>query len=167
MKLDILLVDLVVVAMVVVPYLLFIIMGWGESRQLKKRFLQETAKHLGKTDVVNSWNEIMTGIDRNLQKLVLVQRVKEDFRVEVIDLKEVIACEIRPTYVNMVINKVPSTVLKRIDLNFSQFSGEKFDVNLFDHDTTYRQDFELKNAEKLNASVKSCLSIPTRINSAA
>lgn len=167
MKLDIILVDLAVVALVVVPYVLFIVMGWGESRKLNKTFQLESSKYLGKTVEVNSWNQIMTGLDKTLQKLLLVQQIGKEFRVEVIDLRTVRACEVKTEHAPVVINKVASTILKRIDLEFTGWSGEKTYLNLFDHDSTYKQDYELKNAEKLSASVNGCLSHRPLITSAA
>lgn len=167
MKLDIIIVNLAIVALVVVPYMLFIILGWGEARKFKNKFREETTRHLGKADEVHSWNRIMTGLDKNLQKLVLVQAIDQGFRVEVIDLKVMRSCEIKTEYSTGVIDRVPSTILKRIDLEFSNISGEKFYLNLFDQNTTYQQDFELRNANKLFASVNGCLSFRPVINSAA
>lgn len=167
MKLDIILVNLVVVAMVVVPYMLFIKMGWGEAQKLKNKFLQETANHLGKSVEINSWNQIMTGLDKPRQKLVLVQSLTEGYRVEIIDLKHMRSSEIKTEYETVVVNKVPTNILKRIDLEFTSISGEKNYLNLFDHNLTYRQDFELKHAEKLHFSISSCLNSRPLINSAA
>lgn len=167
MKLDIILVDLAIVALVVVPYVLFVVMSSSESKKLKKKFQEESSRHLGKIDELNSWNQIITGLDKSLRKLVLVQRIEDDFRIEVTDLKNVGTCELKTEYANVVINKVRCNILTRIDIEFTDISGVKFYLNLYDNNISHRQDFELKNAQKLLFSVKGCLSYQPPINSAA
>lgn len=168
MKLDIILVDLVVVAMVVVPYLLFIKLGWDETQKLKQKFLEEVKKAGLDPVEIDSWNQNMIGLDMTKQKLILVQRQKGDFRVDLMDLKRVRTCGIKIKNAEIVMHKKPETILQRIDLEFSVVDHEEaMLLNLFDHDTTYTQDYELKHAEKWHFLINKCLSFRPTIHTAA
>ena len=83
MKLDLFLVDFAVVALVLAPYVIFIMMSRSEIKKLKNKFLMEAGANLGKTYETIRWNQSIVGVDRSLQKLLLVQRLTEGFRVKV------------------------------------------------------------------------------------
>lgn len=167
MKIDILIVHFAVVAAVSIPYILFVLAASNERKKIKREF-EKAAKQLDlKLDQTDKWNANIIGIDKAHQKVLLVQRRKENFFTQIIDLKNVKSSVLLHDQRSIKINKKPEEVLQKIDMELSLYNGEKQLVNLFDCDLTYSQDYEMQNAEKWNKILNEALSLRPLIHSAA
>lgn len=167
MKIDIIFVHFAVVIAVCVPYILFVLAAAKERKKIKRNF-ENAAKELNlKLDQIDKWNSNIIGIDKSQQKILLLQRRKESFYKEVIDLKKVKSSSILPERRTIKINKKNEELLQRVDLELTLYSGEKHIVNLFDSEMTYSQDYEMKNAEKWNRVINEALGLRPVVHVAA
>ena len=167
MKLDILIVDLIVVAAVVVPYLLFILMGLREGTGLKNIFAEEAEKRGLLIEEQDQWNHNVIGLDRGRAKVLLLQKKDTGIVTELIDLKQVLACSIVEERIPMKINRRMEAVLQKVALQLQMNNGSFQLINLFDCEETYWQDHELKHAERWNRCINELLPHRRTVNSAA
>lgn len=167
MKLDILIVDLVLVALVVIPYLLFILMGRREITKLKESFLKEAEKHKLHIAEMDMWNKNVIGVDKARGKILFVQQRKAGFATELYDLKEVKACNLLQEVQTLKINRRDQDVLQRIELQLILFHGGIKTITLYNCDETYFQDYELRHAETWSRNIKAMIEIRPTIDSAA
>lgn len=167
MKIDIIFVHFAVVAAVAIPYIIFVLIAARERRSLKLELQREVKLHDLKLDEVDRWNSNIIGIDKTHQKVLLVQRRKQAFSVQLIDLKKVKSSILLHEVKTIKINKKDESLLQRVDLELSLYSGGKQVVNLFDTELTYFQDYEMKNAEKWNNILNEALCLRPLIHSAA
>lgn len=167
MKLDILLVDFALLALVFIPYFSFILISHREERRLKKIFSEEALEHQLKADEKDRWNNNLVGLDKNKLMVLFVQKRKSGVFKEFIDLKEVKSCEILQEINTVKIDNRTENILQRIDLQFRLYNNSSRVVTLFNCEETYTQDYELKHAEKWNNKINSLLSFRPTLNSAA
>ncbi|WP_156877180.1 hypothetical protein [Salinimicrobium terrae] len=167
MKLDILFVDFVLVAAVFLSYFLFILIGRKESGRLKNKFSEETKKHQLRFEEKDSWNNNIIGLDKEKNKILLVQKKRTELVSEIIDLKQVCTCEILQEVQTLKIEQRTETILQRLDLQLKLHNGTMQIVNLYNCEETYMQDYELKHAEKWNRTINALISLRPNLNSAA
>lgn len=167
MKLDILIVDFILVATVALPYLLFILLGQKEEVKLKNKFSEEAKKHELHLDEKDNWNNNIIGLDKEKAKVLLLQKRKTGIVTELIDLKQVRACSILEEIQTVKINKRTENILQKLDLQLSLHNGSFQIVNLYNCEETYSQDYELKHAERWNRTINACLVYRPTVNSAA
>lgn len=167
MKLDILIVDFAIVAAVFVPYLLFIIIGRKETNKLKNKFQEEAKKNELKILEKDSWNNNIIGLDKEASKILLVQKRRDGWVTELINLREIQGSKILKEVLPVKIEKRTEEVLQRIDLELRLYNGLTRVVNLYNCEETYEQDYELKHSEKWNSLINSQLIFRPSVNSAA
>lgn len=167
MKLDILLVDLALIALVFIPYFAFIIISRRENKKLKEIFFEEAYKHQLQPEELDRWNNNLIGLDRSRSIILFVQKRKLGIFKEIIDLKEVSSCEILQEISTVKTGKRTENILQRINLQFSFRNNSFREVTLFNYNETYVQDFEMIHAEKWKTRINALLSFQPTINSAA
>lgn len=167
MKLDILLVDFAMLALVFVPYFLFILIGRKEGSKLGKKFLEEAANHQLQIDEKESWNNNIIGLDKKSGRILFVQKRKTAIIAELINLREVRSCELMREVQTLRLEQKEQDILQKIDLHIRLRDGAHKNVNLYDCEETYIQDYELKNAEKWNSIIRSFISLRPTLTSAA
>lgn len=167
MKLDIIIVDLLVVALVLVPCAIFIWAGLKDAQGLKRKFLEEVKKYNLHPDQIGTWNLNMAGLDTVSRSFLLVQDYAGKFEISYINLQKVGKSSIVKSYKTIKIREEKEEVLQRIDLELLLHSGEIQLVNLYDSNKTYQQDYEVKNAENWNLLINSCLSSRPVLGAAA
>ena len=167
MKLDILIVDFAMVAAVVVPYILFLLIGRREEGKLKKKFLEEAKKYNLRFVEKDKWSSNILGLDKEKAKILLFQKIRTDIVTELIDLKEVRGCEILQEVQAVKIDQRAENVLQRLDLQLRLHNGSVKIVNLFNCEETYTQDYEMKHAERWNRTINEFAVFRPTINSAA
>ncbi|WP_156879191.1 hypothetical protein [Salinimicrobium xinjiangense] len=167
MKLDILIIDIALVALIVIPYILFILIGRREHNNLKNKFLNEAKYHQLRCEEVDTWNKNMMGLDKVRQKILLVQRRQTEFVTVLIELTEVKSCQILREVQTLKIDKRTEDILQRIHLQLILFNGSEKSVSLYNCDDTYYQEYELLHAERWNSSINALISFRPTINSAA
>ena len=167
MKLDIILVDIALVAAVFVPYVLFILLGKKEERKLMNRFSEEAKKYDLTFSEKDSWNNNLVGLDIGNKRILLVQKRKTGLAVEFIDLKEVRTCEIYQEMQNIKTEQRSEDILEKLGLQLKLNSGEVKFIELYNCEETYVQDYELKHAEKWNKTINDLIAFRPTLNSAA
>ncbi len=167
MKLDILIVDAALIALVFLPYVLFILIGRREERKLKNKFLEEAFKSQLKIDESDSWNKTFIGLDKEKYKILLVQKRKTGIAVERIDLKNVKECEVLQEVQTVKIDTCNQNILQRIDLQLKLFNNSVQNINFYNCEESYSQEYELIHAEKWNDKINSLTHFSPTINSAA
>lgn len=91
----------------------------------------------------------MVGIDSAAQKLLVVQSY-EEVKIHLFDLKTVKQTELLVSNIPVVKNGKTENILQRVDIVFSFYTKEEKEIlSLYDYDLNTYQDFEVKNAEKL------------------
>lgn len=167
MKIDIIFVHFAVVAAVAIPYILFILAAASQRKHLKLRFNKE-AKDLDlKLDLVDRWNSNIIGIDKSRQKVLFVQRRREEIFAQVIDLKTVKGSLLLHQTGTVKIDEKKEEVLQKVELELSMYNGDKQVISFFDCDMTYYEDYEMKNAGKWSEIIKSSLTLRPLLHSAA
>jgi hypothetical protein len=167
MKLDIIIVDLALVAAVFVPYLLFIWVGNREVKKLKNKFSEEAKKHQLSFDEKTSWNNNIMGLDKKSAKILFVQQKKSGILSEIIALKEVRASEVFKDVQTIKIDQRTEDILQKLELRLKLHNGSEQILGLYDCKESYAQDYELKHAEKWNAIINSLVAFRPTLNSAA
>lgn len=167
MKLDILIVDFILVAAVALPYLLFILLGQKEGVKLKNKFLEEAQKYELSFSEKDNWNNNIIGLDKEKAKILLLQKRKAGIVTEIIDLKQVRACSILEDVQTVKVNKRMENILQKIDLQLNLHDGSFQVINLYNCEETYSQEYELKHAERWNQTINASLVYRSIVNSAA
>lgn len=157
MKIDIFIVDLVVIAMVIIPIFIFLMLGRKETRELKKKFREEAKKFELNPDERDQWNKNILGLDRKKQKMLLVQKKGKTFSVEFIDLNQVKECKILQETKQVKVNGRMEEQLQRIELELKGNFGNDRLIPLYDLDESVYQDYELMHAKKWNSYINECL----------
>lgn len=167
MKLDIIIVDLILIAAVALPYILFILLGKKEEGGLKSKFFEEVKKNELHLQEKDKWNTNIVGLDKEKAKIIIVQKRKAGFVTELIDLRQVQACSILQETQTLKLNKRTANILQKIDLQFILFDGSIQIINLFNCEETFSQEYELVHAEKWNQIINKSLVNRPIVNSAA
>ena len=168
MKIDILFVDMALLALVIVPYVIFIFVRSKTATKCRKEFNRIAAENSLIINEKESWNKNLIGLDRSKEKLLLVQYKSEEPVSELMDLKMLKSCTVLSDTENQVVNGKPEEILKRVSLQLCFLnSAEKKLLRLYDHDVDVNQDYELKRAQKWNALVNEVLKARPVIKRAA
>lgn len=168
MKIDIIIVNVVLVAMVLVPFLIFILIGKQKKRELKRIFKREALKNNLKLSFEVYWNNNIFGLDKDQLKLLSVQERDDQFLIKITDLQRIKLSRVIPQYQNTEIKKNIGNVLLRVDLELTYLSGDFELFNLFHSDQNIYQDHELINAEKLNMLINGVIDLkPPTLHRAA
>lgn len=167
MKLDIIIVDLALLAAVFLPYLLFIWIGRKEERKLKNKFGEEAKKLQLNFDEKDSWNNNILGLDKKRDRILFVQKRKSGIIAEVVNLKEVRNSELVKEVQTLKIEQRTEDILQKLELKLNLYNGCEQILSLYDCEESYTQDYELKHAEKWNKLINSLIAFRPTINSAA
>lgn len=167
MKLDILIVDAVLIALVFLPYFLFILIGRREEKKLKNKFIEEALKcqlHIAESD---SWNKTVIGLDKEKLKILLVQKRKTEIAVELIDLKNVRNSEVVQELQTVKIDTSNQKILERIDLQLNLYNNSSQFINFYNCAESYSQENEVVHAEKWSSKINALTRFRPTLNSAA
>lgn len=167
MKLDILIVDFLVVAAVVIPYFLFIFSARKEGARLRQQFREEAQYLAFHPEEQDQWNNNIIGLNKEKEQLLFLQRRKAGIVTEFIDLKQVQACSILEQKKSLRENKRQQEVLEKLDLQLLLNDGSHRTVTLYDCEETYSQDYELKHAEQWTRIINELVKNRSRRNIAA
>lgn len=167
MKFDIIFINLALVAVVLIPFILFLLYGRSEKRRLKKLFSQEAYKHQLRVTEKDSWNNTTIGLDPDRAVILFMQLRKNGPFTEIIDLKQVKSCEVLPEIRTVANHQRPENVLQRIDLKLTLYNKVTRFITLYDSDENYNQEYEQKFAEKWGGVINSFKASQPVSNSAA
>ena len=167
MKLDILIIDVALLALIFLPYFLLIFLNKVEGKSLKKRFFNQASQYNLKIVECDSWNSNIIGLDKEKSKILFVQKRRTGFVTEFIDLKQVRTCCILQDTQAVKIHKHVSNILQKIDLQLILHNGSLQIINLYNCEEAYSEDYEIKNAERWNRIINESLAHRPTVNSAA
>lgn len=167
MKLDIIIVDFALVALVFLPYVLFILMGRREERKLKNRFFKEVLKSQLTIEEKDSWNHTIVALDRDKGKILFVQSRKTGFAVELINLRNIIGCEVLQGVYTVKVGKTAQHILQRIDLQLTLNDKSLRMVNFYNCDENYSQEYEMEHAERWSNQINEFIRFRPTVKSAA
>lgn len=167
MKLDIIIVDLALVAAVFLPYFLFILIGQREERKLIHKFSEEAERNNLNIDEKDNWNNNIVGLDKSKAAMLLIQKRKAGIFTELINIREVMSCEIVKEVQTVRIEGRSEEILQRLELQLKLRNGRVQMINLYNCDETYSQDYELQHAERWKKAVNSLVAYRPTLNSAA
>lgn len=154
MKTDLIIISIVMVLLVFLPFYLLPILQLRGNKKISQLFKAEAARFNLNIDIRESWNLNITGIDSAAQRLLVLQ-TQEEIKVHHFDLKEVKHTELLVSSIPFMKNGKTENLLQRVDIIFSYYSNEERKVLcLYDYDLNTYQEFEVKNAEKLNKNLQ-------------
>lgn len=158
MKIDILIVDVALLALVLVPYLIFILVGSKTANKSRKRFKQIASENGLVLTEQESWNANLVGLDRIKEKFLFIQLKNGEPVSELVDLKMLKSCSVISETEKQKINGKMDEILKRVSLEFVFLNAtEKKLLDLYDHEINIYQDYELKRAQKWSSLINELL----------
>lgn len=154
MKIDLVIISAILVMLVFLPFVLIPLIQSRGNKSLQKKFKEEVSKLNLTTDIIETWNQNMLGIDSAQKKLLFVQKLEEEFIMEFIDLSLVKQADIN--FLNSrPIGHHKNEELKKVILDLSLYNAEdKKSIVLYDNDLNYNQDLEVMNAEKVKGHIQ-------------
>lgn len=159
MKIDLIVISVILVTLVFLPFILFPYLQNSGNKKLNRKFREEAAKFNLNIDLQEKWNLNYIGIDSVQKKLLLVQRVDEQFKTEFVDLTKVKDSKVNVTHFQGENHGKIETKLQRVELEFSfHYTPGKQFVNLYDYDLNDNQDLEVKHAETWNKNIRNYIS---------
>lgn len=150
MKIDFIIIWGILVIISFLPFILFPLLGSKEEKKLRRKFKEEALGLVLNISYELRWNANIAGVDMLKRQFLLVQKPDTDFIIQHVDLNKV-------SQIKLVSHKAEFSsqgklvqTLSRVDLEFVENStAGAVTVNLFDSESNYTQDLEIKNAEKL------------------
>lgn len=155
MNIELIIISVLLVSLVFLPFILIPLVQNRGSKNLKNKFRDEALRLGLNTDLKENWNCNFIGIDSAQKKLLFVQKIDEAYISEFVDLSNVSQSRVVVTEIHKRSGKKEETELQRVDLEFTFYGQEKKLVNLYDSDTNFTQDLEVKHAEKWNGHISS------------
>ena len=136
--------------MTFLPFILFPILSSKEEKNLRKKFKEEALRLVLNISYQLNWNTNIAGIDILKREFLFVQKPDMDFVIQHVDLNKVSQIKLVSHNAESRLKEKLIQTLSRVDLEFSENNTSgSVTINLFDSDSNYTQDLEIKNAEKL------------------
>jgi hypothetical protein len=158
MKIDFIIISGILVIMTFLPFILFPILSSKEEKNLRKKFKEEALRLVLNISFQFNWNTNIAGIDILKREFLFVQKPDLDFVIQHVDLNKVSQIKLVSHNTEFRLQDKLIQTLSRVDLEFSKNNtSESVTINLFDSDSNYTQDLEIKNAEKLVAELQKYL----------
>ncbi len=158
MKIDFIIISGILVFITFLPYFLFPLLRNKDDKNLRRKFNEEALRLVLNISYKLLWNTNIAGVDILKRQFLLVQKPDSDFIIQNIDLNKVSQIKLVSQYSELRQKRKLIQTLYRVNLEFSENNiGGAAIVNLFDSESNYTQDFEIKNAEKLVAELQKYL----------
>jgi hypothetical protein len=142
-------VSLILVASVFMPFFLMNTAGKTEARKRSKLFKLAIAKYKLEISEKDSWGNSHIGIDTN-KKSVLFMKMDDSVNMErYIDLNFAKDIKVISSVKTSKVGDRKQSLLLRVDVEIS-FQGQRpvTNLNFYDHESIYAEDYEIKRAEK-------------------
>lgn len=158
MKIDFIIISGILVIITFLPFILFPIHRSKEKKNLRRKFKEEALRLVLNISVQFNWNTNIAGIDILKREFLFVQKPDMDFVIQHVNLNKVSQIKLVSHNAEFRLKKKLIQSLSRVDLEFSENNTSgPVTVNLFDSESNYTQDLEIKNAEKLVAELQKYL----------
>jgi len=150
MKIDFIIISGILVIMTFLPFILFPILSSKVEKNLRKKFKEEALRLVLNISYQLNWNTNIAGIDILKREFLFVQKPDMDFVIQHVNLNKVSQIKLVSHNAEFRLKEKLIQTLSRVDLEFSENNTSgSVTINLFDSDSNYTQDLEIKNAEKL------------------
>lgn len=150
MKIDFIIISGILVILTFLPFILFPILSSKEEKNLRKKFKEEALRLVLNISFQFNWNTNIAGIDILKREFLFVQKPDMDFVIQHVNLNKVSQIKLVSHNADFRLKEKLIQTLSRVDLEFSENNTSgSVTINLFDSDSNYTQDLEIKNAEKL------------------
>lgn len=168
MKISLTLLIILTTLTVILPYLWFIRIA-SRNTQKQDRFFRDILKKENLNfNVKEQWNNNYLGIDKDNKILLFIKHLEIDSVVLKIDLNQIQSCQIKKIAKDIKKYNKTETELQTIDLELHHFTnGIPTNLNLFDTNELYAQDFEMKRAERWKALIDGIIPKPRTYRGAA
>lgn len=158
MKIDFIIISGFLVIITFLPYILFPLLRSKEEKNLRRKFKEEALRLVLNISYELIWNTNIAGVDIFKRQFLLVQKPDSDFITQYVNLNKVSQIKLVSHNAEFSLEGKRIQTLSRVDLEFSENNiVESVTVNLFDSESNYTQDFEIKNAEKLVSELQKYL----------
>jgi hypothetical protein len=150
MSTSIIIVSVIIAFCLFFPIYLFSKIGKSNTRNMLKKHLLEAAKYNLTLIEKEHWGNSFIGIDPNQNSVLFIKTIPKEDHSMVIPLIEIKKCNIlkvvKPT---KVVGKTEN-LLEKVTLEFVYFANNKpnLSLNFYDIDGDFREDFEMRRAEK-------------------
>lgn len=157
-----LLVAITLVAIIIVPLFLLNGAGTKDKRNRKKMTKASLDKHQLNIGVHEFWGNSYIGIDADNKKLIFLKFEKEHNVEEVIDLTTVKTCKAETVNRQSGSKTEYMSNLLKVNLVFSFAVKEAINLNLYNYESIYNEDFELKRAERWKKAIDEQIPLPVQ-----
>ncbi|MBF8148531.1 hypothetical protein ITJ86_01395 [Winogradskyella sp. F6397] len=111
-------IDAIIIAIVILPFVLFINGRKKRQKKLQKALQSEASLHNCKLSKVETHSNFAIGIDSSEQKLFFYKETEEAAYAQTVDLKSISACKSIKEYKQAKGNAKPNNVIDKIQLSF-------------------------------------------------
>jgi hypothetical protein len=149
---------LILVALVFIPYLLFIASGKRENKKMKAKIKHVIANNNLNISTSENWGLRYLGIDTVQRKLVFLKSVvledmpSEDL-VQLLDLDAIKSCNIVELRKPIKIGDRKEVILEKLDLEILLKNGAHLILSFYHIDDEQMEDWELQRIEKWKATL--------------
>lgn len=151
-------VGLIIVAMVLIPYYLFIKAGKSESKIMEAKIKQVIATYNLNISLYEEWGIRYLGIDTLQRKLVFVKSmvlevVPSEETIQILDIDSIQSCRIVELRKPIKIGDRKEVVLEKLDLEVTLKNGDHLLISFYHMDEDRMEDWELRRIEKWKATL--------------
>jgi hypothetical protein len=157
METPFIIVCLILVALVFIPYLLFITAGKSENDKMKTKIKDVIANNNLNISTYDKWGLRYLGIDTVQRKLVFLKNSfaidgnPSEELVQLIDIDAIKSCNILELRKPIKIGDRKEVILEKLDLEILLKNDEKLILSFYHMDEEQMEDWELRRVEKWKA----------------
>ncbi|MGB5942438.1 MAG: hypothetical protein WBG71_06105 [Leeuwenhoekiella sp.] len=149
MKIEMLLLFITVVGLVAVPYILFLVLGHGNTKKLSKKIHEEALKNNLKVDQEEYWSLRHIALDTANKQLLFAELLENELRYEQVDLKSLSRIVIQEDQLPSTSGQNQQGRLKSLNLIFYTKNTEApVVINFYDYERDIVQDYEVKRINR-------------------
>jgi hypothetical protein len=129
--------------------------GKSRTSRMEKLHLQEAAKYNLNLKETENWADCFIGIDPDQNTVLFIKTTSNENHTTVIKLKDVKHCNVIKKVKPIKTKNKTENLLEKVALEFIYFGNNRPNVTLefYDSDGDYREDYEIKRAEKWSALI--------------
>lgn len=172
MDFSIILVCVMLLALVFIPYCLFIAVGQSEKNKMKNKIKNIITQNNLNISSSENWGNRYLGIDTTQRKLmffksaILVEPLSED-EVQVIEMDSIKVCNINELRKPIKIGDRKEQILEKLELEILLKNGGEIILSFYHMDDDQIEDWEVRRIEKCKLAIVELTSITAVLNKAA
>ena len=139
----------------------------GKAKKSKTKLKEIISKNSLKITKEETWGNSFIGLDQNLKKIIFLKFSELDVKEQLIDISTIKDCSVIEKRKNLNVKDKKESLLEILNLRILFKNGETTDLNFFDAELNYREDFELKRAINWKSQIVELISIENPIKKVA